>query len=212
MGLAAAPPALEQVAQRFTATTRGVVSYRLHRVLDVRAGFLHRHEDLSMHVVAVDGTTVRVRIDAYTIDGKPASASDSQDMTQAYEAPQAGQGFRVPFDPRYQSEYQFAAAAPETIDFTSTIRDAAHGDGSFTYNASFDVVSYTYAPNALPPHAGSGLIADTRAEVLPDYWALTHETQDYKGSYGPFSGQAHEEVEFSDYRRFADLQSALVAL
>ena len=210
--MTAAPPALEQVAQRFTATTRGVVGYQLHRVLDVRAGFSGRHEDLSMHVVSVDGTIVRVRVERYTIDGKPASASDSQSMAQAYEAPQAGQRFRVPFDPHYAAEYQFTAAALGTVAFSSTIRDAAHGNGSFTFDTDYDVVSYAYQPNVLPPHASSGTIADTRAEVLPGYWGLTHETQDYKGSYGPFAGRAHEDVDFSDYRRFADVQSALATL
>lgn len=212
MALTVAPPTLEQVAQRFTAATRGVVSYQLHRVLDVRAGFSRRHEDLSMHVIAVDETIVRVRIESYAIDGHPASPADSQNMAQAYEAPQIGQRFRVPFDPHYRAEYHFSAMSPVTMAFTSTIRDAAHGNGSFTYDAGYDVVSYTYQPNALPPHASSGTIADKRAEVLPGYWALTHETQDYRGSVGPFSGRAHEDVDFSDYRRFADEQSALVTL
>jgi hypothetical protein len=212
MALTAAPPAVEQVAQRFAATTRGVVSYRLHRVLDVRAAFLRRHEDLSLHAISVDGTIVRVRIQSYTIDGKPASAADSQSMTQAYESPQAGQRFRLPFDPHYSAEYEFSASAPETMAFTSTIRDAAHGNGRFTYDTDYDVISYTYAPNALPPHASSGSIADKRGEVLPGYWGLTRETQDYKGRYGPFAGRAHEDVDFSGYRRFADVQSALATL
>jgi hypothetical protein len=212
MPLTAAPPALEQVAQRFTATTRGVVGYQLHRVLDVRAGFSHRHEDLSMHVISVDGTVVRVRIERYSIDGKPASAADSQRMTRAYQAPQPGHGFRVPFDPRYATEYRFSASGSETMAFTSVFRDAAHGNGSFTYDTGYDVISYAYQPNALPPHARSGTIVDNRAEVLPGYWGLTHETQDYKGSVGPFPGRAHEDVDFSGYHRFADEQSALATL
>ncbi len=212
MALTAAPPVLEQVAQRFAATTRGVVSFHLHRVLDVRAGFSHRHEDLSMHVICVDGTIVRVRIERYTIDGKTASTADTASMAQAYQAPRPGQRFRVPFDAHYQTEYQFAASAPETMSFTSAFRDAAHGSGSFTYDTSYNVVSYSYQPNALPPHASAGTISDKRAEVLPGYWGLTHETQDYKGSFGPFSGRGHEDVDFSDYRRFADMQSALVTL
>ena len=156
MALTVAPPALEQVAQRFTAATRGVVGYQLHRVLDVRAGFSRRHEDLSMHVIAVDETIVRVRIESYAIDGHPASPADSQNMAQAYEAPQIGQRFRVPFDPHYRAAYHFSAMSPETMAFTSTIRDAAHGNGSFTYDAGYDVVTYTYQPKRLPPHASSG--------------------------------------------------------
>ena len=212
MGSAAAPPALWQVAQRFAAGTRGIVSFRLHRVLDVGAGFSHRHEDLSLRAVAVNGTIVRVRIDTYTIDGKPASADDIAHMLAAYQTPQPGQRFHPPFDPRYVWEYRFAARPPQSMLFTSTIHDPAHGNGSFTYDGAYDVTSYAYQPNALPPHASSGTIVDRRAQVLPGYWAVTHETQDYKGSYGPFPGRAHEDVDFSGYRRFADVQSAYGSL
>lgn len=212
MAWTAAPPALQQAAQRFAATTRGVVSYQLHRVLDVRAGFSHRHEDLSLRAIAVNGTIVRVRIDNYTIDGKTASAADTVSMAQAYEAPQPGQGFRVPFDARYVREYRYNAYAPHAIAFASNLQDAAHGNGAFAYDANYNVTWYTYQPNALPPHASSGTIVDRRAKVLPAYWGVTHETQDYKGSYGPFPGQAHEEVDFSGYRRFSNLQSALATL
>ena len=92
------------------------------------------------------------------------------------------------------------------------MRDEAHGSGTFTYDADADVVTYTYAPNALPPHANAGTITDLRSEVLPDYWAVTQETQQYKGSYGPFAGSGPRQVDFSDFRRFADLESALGSL
>jgi hypothetical protein len=208
-GLATAPPALAQVAQRFVKTTRGIVGFRLHRVLDVHAGFSSRHEDLVMAGVYDDGAIVKIRVLSYTIDGKPASASDDAAMEHAYEEPKAGDAFEPPFDARYADAYSYRQETSQTVAFTSELRDAAHGNGSFAYDADHNVVWYAYQPNALPPHASSGTIVDRRTEVLPNYWAVTQETQQYGGSYGPFPGAATQEVDFSDFSRFPDLQSAL---
>ncbi len=211
-GTATAPPAVALVAQRFSQETRGVVAFRLHRVLDVHAGFSKRHEDLLLAGIYQDGTVVKVRVLSYTIDGKAAGPGDGAAMARAYENPEPGEAFAPPFDPRYLADYSYRQSAAQTIAFASSVRDAAHGSGAFTYDADADVVSYTYAPNALPPHANAGTITDLRSEVLPNYWAVTHETQQYTGSYGPFSGSGTEQVDFSDFRRFADLQSALGSL
>jgi hypothetical protein len=207
-----APPVLAQVAQRFAETSRGVVAYQLHRVFDVHGGFQSRHEDLVVNAVCEDGAVVRVRVATYTIDGKAASAADVTSLEQSWNHPKAGDVFAPPYDPRFLDAYQYQAAAPSTIGFTSSIRDAGHGNGSFTYDAQDDVLSVTYSPNALPPHARSGEVTDQRAEVLPGYWAVTHETQEYRGTVGPFSAAGTIKVDFSGFRRFPDLQSALRAL
>lgn len=187
--------------------TRGVVGFRLHRVLDVHAGFSKRHEDLVMDGISENGAMVKVRVVSYAIDGKPVALSDAAALAAAYEDPK--QAFAQPFDPRCIDAYSYRAADAGTIAFTSVLRDAQHGDGSFTYDGAYNVVSYTYQPNALPPHASWGTVTDRRAEVLPGYWAVTHETQQFKGSYGPFAGAGTEVIDFSGFQRFADLQSAL---
>ncbi len=197
------------MAQQFAETTRGIVGFRLHRVLDVHAGFQSRHEDLVMVGVYDDGAIVKVRIVRYTIDGSPASASDDAAMERAYEQPKAGDAFELPFDARYSGAFSFRQDGPQTIAFTSPLRGGAHGNGTFAYDADHNVVWYAYQPNALPPHASSGTILDRRAEVLPKYWAVTQETQQYSGSFGPFTGAATEQVDFSVFSRFPDLQTAL---
>jgi hypothetical protein len=209
MDTAAAPPALVQVAQHYLQTSRGIVGFTLHRVLDVHAGFSRRHEDIVMHGIYEDGKIVRVHIVSYTIDGKTASDPEQIAMAQAYEDPKPGQRLALPFDPANFSQYTYQQAGPQMIGFTSSVRDAGHGSGSLTYDAADNIVSYTYAPNALPPHASAGTVVDRRSQVLPDYWAVIQETQQYQGSYGPFPGAATEQVDFSDFSRFPDLQSAL---
>lgn len=209
MDYAAAPPALVRVAQRYLQTTRGVIGFSLHRVLDVSAGFSHRHEDIVMHGIVRDGKVVRVRILSYTIDGRAAGADARAAMAQAYENPGPGQRVALPFDPANFAQYRYRQDGPQTIAFTSNVRDAAHGDGTFTYDGADNVVSCTYAPNALPPHATAGVVVDRRLQVLPHYWAVTQETQEFKGRYGPFAGSASEEVDFSGFTRFPTLDRAL---
>jgi hypothetical protein len=207
-----APPALLQVAQRYEQMSHGVVVFQLHRVFDVHGGFSRRHEDLLMNGVYDDGTLVRVRVVSYSINGKPASASDIAGVEQSWNHPNPGEVFAPPYDPRNLDAYRYQRGGPSTIYFDSTVRDAGHGRGSFTYDAQDDVVGLTYQPNVLPPHASSGEITDLRAPVLPGYWAATQETQQYRGTYGPFTASGTIQVTYSDFRRFPDLQSALRAL
>jgi hypothetical protein len=200
------------VAHRFVETNRGIVGFRLHRVRDVYAGFSHRQEDLVLTGIYQDGTTVKVRIVSYTINGKPASASADAAMTRAFEHPKPETVFQPPFDPRYTGVYSYRAAGPSTIAFASGVRDAAHGNGSFAYDAGHNVVWYTYQPNAMPPHATSGTILDRRSEALPNYWTVTHETQQYRGHYGPFPGTGLQVEDYSAFSRFPSMESALRSL
>jgi hypothetical protein len=207
-----APPELGDVAQRFLQTTQGVVAFRMHRTFDVHGGFSSRHEDLVLQGVYDDAALVKVRVYSYSIDGKAASAADVSSLEQAWDHPKPGDVFAAPFDPRNFDAYQYQNGSPSTIYFNSAVHDAGHGRGSFTYDAQSDIVAYTYQPNALPPHATSGEITDLRSEVLPGYWAVTQETQNYKGTYGLFSAAGTIQITFSDFRRFPDLQSALGTL
>ncbi|HEY1868242.1 MAG TPA: hypothetical protein VGG70_08065, partial [Candidatus Cybelea sp.] len=99
-----------------------------------------------------------------------------------------------------------------SIAFSSNVQDAGHGSGSFAFDARGNVLSYSFVPNALPPHARFGQITDQRAEVLPGYWASAQETQQYKGTYGPFAASGTIQITYSDFRRYSDLATALSAL
>jgi hypothetical protein len=209
---AGAPPVLAQIAQRFAETSRGVVVCQLHRLFDVHAGFSSRHEDLTMNAAYDDGAIVKVHVTSYSIDGKDAGASDVASVEQSWSHPDPGGTFAAPFDPRNFDAYRYTSGGASAIGFTSNVRDAGHGDGSFTYDAQYNVISYTYRPGALPPHASSGEITDARAEVLPGYWAATQETQGYTGHYGPFAGAGTVTISCANFRRFPDVASALSAL
>ena len=207
-----APPALAQVAQRFAQTSRGYVAFQMHRIFDVHSALQSRHEDLVMNGVYADGALVRVRVVSYAINGRPAGTSDVAGVEQSWNHPKPTDVFAPPFDPRNAGAYQYRSGGDATIAFSSNVRDAGHGSGTFTYDGSGNVVSYTFVPNVLPPHARSGEITDRRGEALPGYWASVQETQQYKGTYGPFTAAGTIQVTYSNFRRYADLASALAAL
>lgn len=184
----------------------------MHRIFDVRGALQHRHEDLVMNGVYDDGALVRVRVVSYAINGKPASAGEIAGVEQSWNHPRPSDVFASPFDPRNAGGYQYRSAGDGAIAFSSTVHDAGHGNGSFTYDARGNVISYTFVPNSLPPHATSGTIADRRSEVLPGYWASTEETQEYKGRYGPFAASGEIQITYSDFRRFSNLDAALSSL
>lgn len=204
-----APLVLTLVAQRFTESTQGVVSFQLRRVFDVHAGPMSRHEDFTLDGIYEDGAIVKVHVVSDTIDGKPASPEAQSALEQTYDHPKTGDGFALPFDSKNFGAYQYQSAVAQRIDFTSNMHDATHGNGNFTYDGGDNVISYTYRPNALPPHASSGTITDRRSEVLPGYWAVTEEMQQYKGSYGLFSAGATVEFTYSNFRRFVNLVDAI---
>lgn len=186
--------------------------FAMHRVFDVHSAFQGHHEDIVMRGVYDDGTTVRVKVYSYTINGKSASAQDVSSLENSWEHPKPEDVFAAPYDPRYLDAYQYQTGGPSTIYFSSNVHDAGHGHGRFEYDAQGNVVSITYEPNVLPPHASSGTITDLRSEAIPGYWASDQETQEYKGSYGPFAASGTLQITFSDFRRFPDLASALQAL
>jgi hypothetical protein len=209
---AGAPAVVTQIAQRFAETSHGIVAFQMHRIFDVHGGFSSRHEDLVMNGVYEDGAVVRVRVARYTINGKDVGASEVASVEQSWDHPKPGDVFAPPYDALDLGAYQYRSGGPATIDFTSNVHDAGHGNGTFTYDAQDDVVSCTYEPNSLPPHASSGQITDRRSEVLPGYWAVTQETQQYRGSYGPFAAAGTIEISFSDFRRFANVDNAIRSL
>lgn len=209
---AGAPPALAEIAQRFAETSRGVVAFRVHRTFEARAGFSSRHEDLVMDGIYRDGSVVKVFVRSYAIDGRPADTNSVATVERGWENPKAGDVFAPPFDSRNFDAYQYQSLASGAIAFTSNVKDAGHGNGSFAYDAASNVVSCVYQPNVLPPHARSGQISDRRSEVLPGYWAVTQETQTYRGSVGPFAGSGTVEYVYSGFRRFGDVESAIRGL
>jgi len=142
-----------------------------------------------------------VRVVSYTIGPNQADADQRAALVRQYEHPKPFDVFRPPYDPRYLRDYEYDVAGGRTVAFTSLVRDAAHGDGTFTYDAKGNVLTYSYVPNVLPKYSTSGSVSGSRSRVLNGYWATTAEHQEYSGHYSLFKGGATVEFTYYDFRR-----------
>lgn len=210
--VAQTPPAIVQIAQRVQIQERGAVVFRLQRIFDVHAGPMHRHDEMELAIVNDDGRTVEVRVIRALTGGKAADANGIAQIENQYEHPAPLDVFHRPFDPRYSSEYTYEAADAQTYKFAASLRDGSHGDGSFTLDNGGNVVKYQYTPAVMPRYATFGTVVDERAEVLPNLWAVTRETQQYRGHYAIFGGGATVTIQYDSFHRFPDAGSAIAAL
>ena len=208
----AAPPAIVAIAQRTASEERGVVLYHLRRIFDVHAGPFHRHDELEMAVVSVDGQTARVHVSRASVGGKDLDAAGRTSIEQQYEHPKPDDLLHRPFDPRYLSEYTYTPTDAQTFAFSSAIHDASHGNGTFNVDSGLNVVRYSYAPNVLPKYSSSGTVTYQRAQVLPGFWFLTSEVHEYRGHYGIFGGGAQATISYDKFKRFTDEGSAVSAM
>jgi hypothetical protein len=209
---APAPAIVTQAAQRTQTTERGVVTVRVHRVFDVHAGPYSRHDDMVFSAAYQDGTLVKMHIISQQVGGKDTDAATKAETERKYEHPAPGDVFQRPYDPRHLSEYTYEVAGPQTVRFKTLVRDAGHGDGTFTVDSNYNVVSVQYSPAALPQHASSGTVTDTREQVLPGYWAVTREVQEYRGHYAIFGGGATATITQSGFTKYPNVAAAIAAL
>jgi hypothetical protein len=206
------PPAIVQIAQRVQSQERGAVVFRLQRIFDVHAGPMHRHDEMELAIASDDGRTVKVRVIRALTGGKAADDNGIAQIENQYEHPAPLDIFPRPFDPQYSSEYTYEATDAQTYKFTTPLRDGSHGNGSFSLDAGGNVVKYQYTPAVMPRYATSGTVVDERAQVLPNFWAVTRESQQYSGHYAIFGGGATVTIQYDSFRRYPDAGSAVAAL
>jgi hypothetical protein len=206
------PAIVARVVRQYARTTRGVVGYRYDRTFNVSAGPTSRHDHLVFEGVNENGAVVRIRILQDIVGGKTASASEMEQTTHSYEHPKPGDVFEAPFDPKFAHLYRFRVINSRTIAFTPLHPVYGTGAGTFSYDSNKNVTSYVYAPSILPPHASTARIVDRRRQVLPGYWTVTDETQNYSGHYAIFGANGSVEISISGFRRFPNVATGLRAV
>lgn len=195
------PAIVTQVADRTTAATRGTVNCSYERTFRVHAGPASRSDHMIFQGVYDDGVLVGVHVVEDTLGGVAASAAQREQTENEYEHPKPGDLFRAPWDARFLGEYTYRIVDPATVAFSSLVNDTAHGDGTFTVDAQGDVLTYQYAMSANLQYVTRSTISGERSEVLPGYWAMTHEHQQYWGNYKGIAGGATTEIAQTAFHR-----------
>jgi hypothetical protein len=210
--VAQTPPAIIQIAQRVQSQERGAVVFRLRRIFDVHAGPMHRHDEMELGIASDGPRVVKVRVIRALTGGKAADARGIAQLEQQYEHPAPLDVFHRPFDVQYTGEYAYEAVDAHTYRFKGELRDGSHGDGTFSLDDAGNVIKYQYTPAVMPRYANSGTVIDERSQVLPNFWAVTGETQQYSGHYAIFGGGATVSIQYDSFRRYPDVNAAVAAL
>ncbi|MBV9719422.1 MAG: hypothetical protein JOZ77_08880 [Candidatus Eremiobacteraeota bacterium] len=219
---ASVPTIVRRASTVYAAEMRGFVGLERHFTTQLHGGPFQHGEQSDSGQLFQDGKFVQVSYYRVVRDGRqfsPSQIAQRNDQTNKDWA--AGRVFfKEPYDPRYVGDYTFAqaacsgcAAGSQRIAFTSTIRDAQHGDGAMDIDvATGHILRLTYVPNALPPHATSGSVTETGGEVLPHLWYVARISQTFSGRAFLLSGTGTFTGVFDHFRRLPSLLAGQTAL
>ncbi|HTX58347.1 MAG TPA: hypothetical protein VMH02_01635 [Verrucomicrobiae bacterium] len=168
-----------------------------------------------------DGRPIAVRLYSRVTNGKSASAADLAAAQSQLDKQLPAEDYRLPVTLDALSEYRFApsascggcAAGAISIDFTSLVRDADHGDGTAIIDSvTHHIERIAFRPSVLPAHVDDATIVMTFERVLPDLWDLVDTESHYSGHVLFLHGGADITVTDGAYRRFKTLAQARAAL
>lgn len=205
---------MRQVGATYAEAMRGVVAYRIVGVTAVRAPMMDKDMRFEGWHVSQNGDPVRIVLSELSTQGKAASDKERQEAEKKMNTDlQAGKmRFFAPYDPRYASDYTFADAGPNTIKFTSRVRDDRHGDGTLVLDKRGALVQATVVPAKSRANV-EGSTLYTFGPSGPDgAVVLTQVKLSYKGAMGPLKGSFEMNQSQAQYRRFGSVEAALAKL
>ena len=218
----AAYDAVRKAMESYEAGLHGIVGMQRHFTTVVDAGIARHTEESDSGLLIQNGVFREAHYYKIARDGKtftPQQIADRDAQTNKGWA--AGKiFFKEPYDARFFEDYQFTAASPcncgsntIAIAFSSSRRDDQHGSGMMWIDATDNhVVKLTYAPYVLPPHATSGTVTETTAEVLPNLWYVVRIDETYQGHAWLLHGTGTFTAVIDHFQRFstvADGESAI---
>lgn len=204
------PAVVEQAARVAAADHAGIVGFRIEQISHVDGGPIHRSADVVLVAAYENDRLIRVRVLKYVDNGKDAGAAARAELEA--QLSKHGEGFAVPFDARHFEEYAYDPVDASTVRFTSPLHDGRHGEGTFTVSTGSHVTELRYRPFVLPEHATSGTVEESRAEVLPGFWATTRSIQRYTGRYLLIRGSGEITTTESQFARYASRAAADAAV
>ena len=202
-----APPAVVLAASLAARDHVGIIGYRIQRSVDMAAGPIRRHEDVTLVAIFENDRLMRVHVLRDMVSGHSTGVPAQQALEQQLLAASKEPGFAVPFDARHFREYTYRVEG-NLVAFSSAMKDAQHANGYFVLGSGGAVTQLQYALNVLPKYATAGTVHEERAEVLPHFWATTRSTQLFEGRYAFFQGRGEFVTVDSDFHRFATVNAA----
>lgn len=210
------PPIVERAIAAYETAVHGIIGMQRHFSTVIDAGIARHTEQSDSGLLLKDGAFVRAHYYRVVEDGKEFSATELAGRDkQTNEGWSAGKVFfKEPYDRRFVGDYQFdtaggcadCASGTVRVTFESRKHDAQHGAGTMWIDpANAQVVKLTYVPYAFPPHATSGTVTETTAQVLPNLWYVARIEETYAGRALLLRGTATFTASMDHFQRFATL-------
>ncbi len=212
-------PDIVRHAASFNSTSlSGIIVEQRHVALQAAAGPMHYAEENDAIVLIQDGQYKHVRYLRMDKNGATASNEEvAQRERQNNDDLARGKGFfKQPYDARYLGDYSYTetqcacATHARSIQFRSIVRDDQHGDGTMTIDpATGRVLSLTYTPDVMPPHASSGTVTETFGEAVPGVWTIISIDHSYTGRVAFFHGSGTLAERHDHFQRFDNRVAAM---
>ncbi len=206
------------VAAAYAADTKGIVTFVAVTSFDVRGSMMyHQHKDDQTAYAEEDGARLAMRVISEVDDGVAQGPAALSALSAEAEVPTGRFGMRLPIMPAALADYRFGKPRQEattvTVDFTADVRDAAHGDGTLTYDVAGNrIVQIVYRPATLPPHATAIVTTITFADVGAGRWDMVKLSRTFAGRIGPLHGGGSSTTTFANYRSAPSEAAAIAAL
>jgi hypothetical protein len=191
----------------------GIVGMQRHFTTVIDAGIARHSEESDSGLLIQNGVFRQAHYYKITRDGKEFTQQQLADRdAQTNKGWASGKiFFKEPYDARFFGDYQFTSAPPcncgsdmIAIAFSSSQHDDQHGSGTMWIDSSdYHVVKLTYTPYVLPPHATSGSVTETTAEVLPNLWYVVRIDETYQGHALFLRGTGTFTALIDHFQRFA---------
>jgi hypothetical protein len=205
------------VAAAYAADTKSIVTFVAITTLDAHGGPFHRRTFSETAYEEADGTPVRKRVLRAVDDGRTADARDLARRSSAPDDPSSRFGMHLPVAPAYIGDYTYGkpsvAGDTVTVDFTATVRDDAHGDGSLTYLRDENrIATIVIRPSVLPEHATSMTTTLEFGRVDESRWDVVKATHVFTGREAFISGAGSSVTTYERFRAFESRSAADAAL
>jgi hypothetical protein len=206
-----------EVAASYAAATKSIVTFVAISTLDAHGGPFHRTTFSETAYEEADGAPLRKRVLRAVDDGRTAGTGDLAKRSAAPDDPSSRFGMHLPVVPAFVGDYAYGKPRVDgdtvTVDFTATVRDGAHGDGSLSYLRDENrIATIVIRPSMLPEHATSmtttlefGRVDDTR-------WDVVKVTHVFTGREAFISGAGSSVTTYERFREFPNQSAADAAL
>ena len=127
----------------------GIIGYRIQRSVDMAAGPIRRHEDVTLVAIFENDRLVRIRVLRDVVSGQTTGVPAQQALEKQLLAASKDPGFAVPFDSRHFHEYTYRVEG-NLVAFTSAMKDARHANGYFVLGGGGAVTQLQYGAERPP--------------------------------------------------------------